>query len=352
MLPVENVTGLAIYNEINDLTCSYTLSCLKSERIRLSTFRIWFQVGLFFKDRHHDFPDPKKLAKSGFFYFNRGDFVQCIFCHLIFHRWLTCLPPDFVHRRCSPQCPRFRSNSGNISMKEGEDLQFEKIEIPSFEKLSPNLIVLKSCDLTCQEMNIVWFNSGMKFPEFRVCLKREESVEEFDSKYWIRKNRYRYFQKKKIAEAGFFYDEHENKYKCFFCGVRFYPPAQDPWVDHVLGSSTCPFVLLKKSKEFIAQVIKQEMKDIKHEDGRLTTPRIGLSKGKKKCSVCSRVFRRLVFLQPCRHSSACLQCCAKREDCPICFTAILSFVEMGSGPIVERRKKWADAEEDIVVSNN
>jgi hypothetical protein len=68
---------------------------LKSEAVRLSTFRFWSS----------QIVQPAELAKAGFFYFNDQDKVQCAFCLGIVGQWEQSDIPMQEHRMHCPRCP-------------------------------------------------------------------------------------------------------------------------------------------------------------------------------------------------------------------------------------------------------
>ena len=69
---------------------------LCSEAARLKTFRMWPSTSSVAKEA---------LAKAGFFYFNDGDLVQCVFCLKIAHGWRATHDPTIIHRGLNPRCP-------------------------------------------------------------------------------------------------------------------------------------------------------------------------------------------------------------------------------------------------------
>jgi hypothetical protein len=69
---------------------------LRNEAVRLKTFRTWPSTSPVAKEA---------LAKAGFFYFNDGDRVQCVFCLKIAHGWRATHDPTIIHRALNPRCP-------------------------------------------------------------------------------------------------------------------------------------------------------------------------------------------------------------------------------------------------------
>ena len=91
---------------------------LKSETLRLSTFRFWRSQNAF----------PNKLAKAGFFYFNVDDRVQCAFCLDIIGQWESFDIPHHEHKKHFPKCP-FINNIpvGNIPTQKEEEKNIHNV---------------------------------------------------------------------------------------------------------------------------------------------------------------------------------------------------------------------------------
>ena len=54
-----------------------------------------------------------------------------------------------------------------------------------------------------------------------------------------------------LAKCGFYLGVSANKTYCFYCGrsKTNWSPFENPWVEHAILSSTCPFLLLNRSSE-------------------------------------------------------------------------------------------------------
>jgi hypothetical protein len=71
------------------------LTYLQNERARLKTYKNW----------PHKKPAAKCLAHAGFFYFDQGDLVQCVYCQGILSDWQKRDNPMDVHKHHFAHCP-------------------------------------------------------------------------------------------------------------------------------------------------------------------------------------------------------------------------------------------------------
>ena len=73
---------------------SVATAWLLHERARLHTYK-----------NYRGKENPSCLAKTGFFYFQSGDCVQCVYCQGILKNWTCRVSPTSAHRRIFPECP-------------------------------------------------------------------------------------------------------------------------------------------------------------------------------------------------------------------------------------------------------
>lgn len=97
-----------------DGPCSAPYSInLKSEEERLKTFKNWPVSYL----------EPTSLARSGFYYTQYEDEVQCTFCGLQMSGWKQGYDPQFFHAQGSSDCDFLKNRDcGNIPLRRERDL--------------------------------------------------------------------------------------------------------------------------------------------------------------------------------------------------------------------------------------
>jgi len=61
---------------------------------------------------------PQDLAKAGFYYFDVGDVVRCVFCQISLKMWEPGDVPMNEHRKHSPNCPFvLQQDVGNVPIQ-------------------------------------------------------------------------------------------------------------------------------------------------------------------------------------------------------------------------------------------
>ncbi|OXA38549.1 baculoviral IAP repeat-containing protein 7 [Folsomia candida] len=222
---------------------------LKTERGRLATFSLppgWPVT----------FIRPQDCAKTGFFYLEDGDKVQCAFCRGIAGEWEEGDNPSVEHRRHFPRCPFVCDLPvGNVPLGQEpeteEEAQAGSEDVcgiflppeqqpaylrgarPLDENVAASLPVSGASNLVTYDARVKSFAS--KWP---TCLTGQTP--------------------ESLAEAGFSYLGGFDHVSCFQCkgALRNWVPGDDPWVQHARWFPNCPFVMVNKGDAFVKDVAK------------------------------------------------------------------------------------------------
>lgn len=283
------------FSELSDF-----MKLLYYERVRFSSFRHWDIQGV----------NPALLAQYGFFYYQEPGHVQCVFCGLIISNWSRETHPYYVHRQEAPECPFFQPNSENIPIQMSFDSQvappsirfsIESVDAPSLESYeSPAAPSFRSNEKRLQTFAI-WPVQLSQRPET-------------------------------LSEAGFYYSGNGDRCFCFQCdiGIKDWEASDDPFFEHARWSPQCSYVILKKGKDFIAEVNKK-VQEMNIEKFKLEKAKKAAEKARDvenpvaeenminiTCQVCMN-HKGEVILHPCGHAAFCIDCFVKLEQkCPIC----------------------------------
>ena len=249
------------------------LENLKNEYFRIRTFRNfvkWY------------FPSWLKLAKSGFFYFNNSDFVQCVFCFGIVGNWAAHNDPDSEHRKFYPNCrfvlSNFSTAAGNVPI-ENESSEIIKLvkaaesqpwlltpirhpKLIRFFTNPPRLHQMVPLYLECptlvlldpyclEELEIV--EISLSWPQYISIRSRNNTF-----RYWPRQ----LCQKSEdLAASGLFYSGNDDLCRCFACDGEFRSwrnTDTDPWIRHIKARPWCSFVRLHKSSNYIFETVREK----------------------------------------------------------------------------------------------
>jgi len=165
---------------------------LKHERMRLFTFKRWPLPWL----------SPTQLAKAGFFYLKKRDFVQCAFCRGVVGDWEKKDNPFREHAKYFSFCPLVRNipvgNIIDVSRPKSRDYYHTEKRLGTFKD---------------------WPSDVKQTP-------------------------------RQLAEAGFFYAGLSDHVRCFYCGggIRNWDPEDDPLTVHHMYYPHCAFVNKKLFK--------------------------------------------------------------------------------------------------------
>lgn len=271
---------------------------------------------------------PKDLAKSGFFYLQSEDKVQCTFCRVIKDDWNVGQKPLKEHIKLSPKCSfLLSSNTSNVPIVQ-----------PHHE---PDLIINASKN-----------TYKPKVPRMCTFKARLKSF-----KFWPMIS----ISIQKLADCGFFYTGYgtpcEDEVTCFFCGLSLgnWEHGDDPLIEHDKFSPNCNYLSIKidkkqdtsKEHEFINEACKifskslvekvatqhfketnthytsyldlyEEVLRCSGNDLVKNTPtRKGPTNDNLLCKICMDHTLDIVF-EPCRHLCSCFNCAQNMQTCPIC----------------------------------
>ncbi|KAL3853025.1 hypothetical protein ACJMK2_016611 [Sinanodonta woodiana] len=158
-----------------------------------------------------------------------------------------------------------------------------------------------------------------------------------------------HMQPRELAEAGFLYQGDGDSVICYYCGGELsnWGPGDNAWIEHETFYPSCAHVLLQKTghltlgdghadhESYVMQNSGQGFnKDCELEDSLKET---GFDDHKKLeeenkqlrhqfvCATCLQERTCISFL-PCSHTSACLMCSQKLQNCNICQRHIIATV--------------------------
>ncbi|CAB3388758.1 Hypothetical predicted protein [Cloeon dipterum] len=198
------------------------------------------------------------LAKYGFYFTGDGDSCRCMFCKLEVRGWEPGDTANGEHRRWNPHCPFLQKGNltGNVPI--GLELTFSSHDslsnpfVPTpIAKYGPHL---KLCKNTKQNVLIEALGitpiGDMKYRQYRTLQSRENSF-----KLWPKQISQ---TPDVLCTAGFFYTGSGDRVICFQCGggLKDWHPEDTPWSEHAKWFSSCPYLNIKKGKQFIDHIIR------------------------------------------------------------------------------------------------
>jgi baculoviral IAP repeat-containing protein 7/8 len=253
---------------------------MKSYEERLKTFETW---------PINNNVSAIDLAKNGFYYLQKGDEVKCAFCNVEIMNWQHGDVVSADHKIFSPKCKMVTSEL------EDEEEYEEGVD-------------------TCGPSINIWPNP--KHPIYSSKFVRLESYFE----KWPKSLKQTPDQ---LSDAGFFYSGTGDGVICFYngCSLKDWTENDDPWKEHAYWFENCPYVLLKKGKEFVQMVISEfkcmQIDEKQQEEENTNTE----NENKELCKICYEQIRNICLL-PCGHVIICLDCSLNLVKCPICRTMI------------------------------
>nr|WIE95435.1 hypothetical protein [Microctonus hyperodae filamentous virus] len=243
---------------------------------RLATYRDW----------PTSVPVAKELmAQAGFVYTGRADIVICPACYIEGYRWCEGDDPLADHREWSPRCPWIRNNNNDDTMTSIDVAPAAAAQLPLH-------------------------HSKPAKPELATIASRLATF----AAYWPRAVRQRPDQ---LADAGFYYTGVGDQTMCFYCngGLKDWEDDDDPWLQHARWFKKCPYVLLKKGKDYVQQVesgIRIVVTPPSPTDVELIPP-----PPPPLCKICCTNEINVIFL-PCSHVIACVDCAVVLQTCAVC----------------------------------
>ncbi|XP_046545605.1 LOW QUALITY PROTEIN: baculoviral IAP repeat-containing protein 7-like [Haliotis rubra] len=181
-------------------------------------------------------PDPRDLARAGFYFTGTVDRVQCVFCRGILRNWDEDDVPMEEHRRHFPMCPFVMGlNVGNVP---------DPASIISANRSSEFMNVTQpAAVISDASLGIV--TDRPRHPQYAVEASRVSSFRNWPSG--------KEQTPEMLAKAGFFYAGFGDSVKCFFCdgGLAHLGAGDDPWAEHARWFPRCPYVAASRGESFI-----------------------------------------------------------------------------------------------------
>lgn len=296
---------------------------LCSEAERLKTFTGW----------PLDFMDKNVLAQTGMYYLGINDNVKCYFCEVEIGKWEFTDNPVTEHIRWSPNCPLLKRRSTNNIPLDAELL--DKVLPPSsYDVCGRNDIIdvrPTAYAEACATESAVNSSNSFAYPDYPEYAIEAARIRSFSE--WPRTMKQK---PKELSEAGFFYTGVGDRVRCFSCGggLKDWDECDDPWEQHALWLSNCPYLRLIKGKSYIDSVIRkyktpgkadaketsveqssEETKD-KESDAKTSCDEKPIPDA-KLCKICYAAEFDTAFL-PCGHVVACAKCASSVTKCPMC----------------------------------
>jgi hypothetical protein len=190
------------------------------QQVRRNSFSHW---------PHRTTSFSAEMIKAGFFYYNVGDRVICIYCNLICQQWTTHSDdPCEVHKTLSPNCPYVKA----------------KLVCPS----ASSIIIIDECStevttsnhsptVTNPEplrSNEIVFTAACN-PSFAEIPKRHASFAT-----WSQEN---LPSADDLVQAGFFYTGTKTIVTCFYCNgsLQNWGPNDNPMIEHARWFPHCAY---------------------------------------------------------------------------------------------------------------
>ncbi|KAL7300585.1 hypothetical protein TKK_0006578 [Trichogramma kaykai] len=189
--------------------------------VRLNTFENW---------PYSDKIAPERLARSGFFYTQEGDMVECAYCRGVILKWEPGDDPDTEHIKNFPHC--------DFQLRREENLD-----------LSCNIQFMPGTTSSFAELG-VQYHTAPKQPKHATY---EGRLNTFTG--WPTHKRQK---PDMLADAGFYYVGQQDQVRCFHCdgGLRNWEETDDPWIEHAKWFPKCGYVGLIKGQDFIKQSLE------------------------------------------------------------------------------------------------
>ena len=173
-----------------------------------------------------------------------------------------------------------------------------------------------------ESLNVIQKVRKIACPKYSQFSSREKSFDNESLTPFVQYNR------KVLAEAGFFSNGKEDESFCYYCGggIKYWQEDDDPWRIHAIYFD-CPFVYLMKGKEFVDKCCSTRndkldcgkvIESIEDEDS---------YEDFIKCAICLTETREILFL-PCKHCAVCTNCSLRLDSCIACRSKITGLVRI------------------------
>jgi E3 ubiquitin-protein ligase XIAP len=286
---------------------------------------------------------PYGLAKYGFYWTGSTDNCRCAFCRLEVRGWEEGDRADAEHRRWNPNCVFMNNRSvGNvlIGRELSEHSLSRSVETTSSYSINPfahsenskyGLKYPKStAQVPVETLGVTPINPP-RHPNFMSTAKREESFKLWPLGMSQKPNQ--------LVEAGFYYTGNGDRVICFQCGggLKDWARNDTPWEEHAKWFSRCPYLLLKKGKDFVDQIHRDQkiempveafleaMTPISYAHEQEADPSKTAIAGRLLCLLCHERAVETVNL-PCGHMVACEACIEQQHACKRCNKPRIAYV--------------------------
>lgn len=251
---------------------------------------------------------PVDLAKSGFFYLQSTDKVQCAFCHVIIDDWNVGQKPSNEHFKKSQKCPFLLSATdvGNVPITE-----------------HPN----RKREMKINNNNNYYFTESVTYkPKHSRMADLKKRLETY--RYWPVISQ----SIQQLAECGFFYIDIEDHVECFFCGGRVgdWEPFDNPWKVHSKLYPRCGFVNLEKKHKGDGKMFPSVISSSPCEVSNDKEACINQTHNHEEmylCKICMDRQMATVY-QPCGHVVTCFECAQNILMCSLCRSSITNKIKI------------------------
>ncbi|XP_058810806.1 baculoviral IAP repeat-containing protein 7-like isoform X2 [Phymastichus coffea] len=225
-IPIINSNGTAALPNSSDNNSNRSIAQsadMKMYSNRLSSFHNWPISNII---------SPERLARSGFYYLQLADMVECVYCQGVILKWEPGDDPDREHRIHFPNC--------DFHLRQETDE--EKVEFG-------NVKLMPGTTSSFAELGIQ-HHSAPRQPKHATYDGRLRTFQGWPSN--IRQT------PEMLADAGFYYVGSEDQVRCFHCdgGLRNWEETDEAWTEHAKWFPKCGYVNLIKGQDFVTQCTK------------------------------------------------------------------------------------------------
>ncbi|EFN85667.1 Apoptosis 2 inhibitor [Harpegnathos saltator] len=174
---------------------------------------------------------PEQLAKSGFYYLQFSDLVECIYCGGVLTKWEAGDDPDSEHRLHFPNCDFYMRYE-----TEDEALELANVTLVSGATTGITELGIQVHTAPSNPKNTTYEERLRTFVGWPTDHKQTPEM---------------------LSAAGFYYTGTQDQVRCFHCdgGLRNWEPKDDVWSEHARWFPTCTFVNLVRGQEFVKHCI-------------------------------------------------------------------------------------------------
>jgi hypothetical protein len=182
-----------------------SLSDTTIDKLRASTFSNWPLIT----------PNAQDMVIAGWSYTNIADRVICIYCDILYHKWIESDRPYQIHQLKSPQCPFILAHENKIA------------SVPNTTSITittePNTRAAAGAVNTTYSLSCRRHESFKNWPH-----NKENPLPSIES----------------FVDAGFYYTGENKIVRCFYCdgALRNWESGDDPKVEHARWYPQCAYI--------------------------------------------------------------------------------------------------------------